>query len=163
MANPISDLQALVRTPLEAARDLAVIAQALQTLPDISAAVQPLPQAIHDIRTVPGIEDVAASLPELLDAIHRVPTIERLLVSLIAAIEPALADVKQLKEIVDAQQDQVTRIEAMVHRIERRSEVLERSVVDLQANADEAMRALPDPDNEDRGPLAKARDVITRG
>jgi hypothetical protein len=163
MANPISDLQALARTPLEAARDLAVIAQALQALPDISAAVQPLPAAINDIRNVPGIEDAAASLPDLVDAVHRVPTIEVLLVSLIAAVEPALADVKKLREIVDAQQDQVSHIEEMVQRIERRSLVLERGVVDLQAKTDEAMRALPDPDDEGRGPLAKARDVITGG
>jgi hypothetical protein len=85
------------------------------------------------------------------------------LLSLIAALEPALADVKQLRQIVDAQQDQVTHIEAMVQRIERRSQVLERSVVDLRADADEAMRALPDPDDEERGPLAKARDVLTGG
>lgn len=163
MANPISDLRALARAPLAAARDLAVIAQALQTLPDISAAVEPLPVAVNAVRNVPGIDDAAASLPDLVDAVHRVPTIEALLVSLIAAIEPALADVRRVTEIVDAQQDQVAHIEAMVQRIERRSQVLERSVVDLQANADEAMRALPDPDDHERGPLAKARDVITRG
>jgi hypothetical protein len=163
MANPISDLQSLARAPLEAARDLAVIAQALQTLPEISAAVEPLPEAINVIRNVPGIEHVAASLPELVDAVDRVPTIEALLLSLLTALEPALANVKQLREIVDAQQEQVTHIEAMVQRIERRSQVLERSVVDLQANADEAIRALPDPDDQERGPLAKARDVITGG
>jgi hypothetical protein len=163
MANPISELQTLARAPLDAARDLAKIAQALQTLPEISAAVEPLPGAINDIRNVPGIEHAAASLPDLFDAVDRVPTIEVLLLSLIAALEPALADVEQLRQIVDAQQDQVTHIEAMVQRIERRSQVLERSVVDLQANADEAMRALPDPDDEERGPLAKARDVLTGG
>jgi hypothetical protein len=163
MANPIAELQALARAPLEAARDLAVIAQALQTLPEISAAVEPLPGAIKDIRNVPGIEHAAASLPDIVDAVDRVPTIEALLLSLIAALEPALADVKQLRQIVDAQQDQVTHIEAMVQRIERRSQVLERSVVDLRADADEAMRALPDPDDEERGPLAKARDVLTGG
>jgi hypothetical protein len=162
MANPISDLQSLARAPLDAARDLAVIAQALQTLPEISAAVEPLPQAINDIRNIPGIDSAAASLPDLVDAVDRVPTIEALLLSLITAIEPTLRDVKQLREIIDAQHDQVTHIEAMVQRIERRSHVLERSVVDLQANADEAMRALPDPDDE-RGALAKARDVITGG
>jgi hypothetical protein len=92
-----------------------------------------------------------------------VPTIEALLLSLIAALEPALADVRRVTEIVGAQHDQVTHIEAMVQRIERRSQVLERSVVDLQAKADEAIRALPDPNDEDRCPLAKARDVITGG
>jgi hypothetical protein len=163
MANPISDLQALARAPVDAARDLAVIAQALQTLPELSAALEPLPEAINAIRNVPGIEDAAASLPDLVDAVDRVPTIEALLLSLIAALEPALADVKRVTEIIDAQHEQVTHIEAMVQSIERRSQVLERSVVDLQANADEAMRALPDPDDEARGPLAKARDVITGG
>jgi hypothetical protein len=163
MTNPIADLQALARTPRDAARDLAAIAQALQTLPEISAAIEPLPAAINDIRNLPGIDAAAASLPDVVDAVRRVPTIEALLLSLIAALEPTLSDVKQLREIVDAQQDQVTNIEAMVQRIERRSQVLERSVVDLQANADEAMRALPDPDDEGRGPLAKAREVITGG
>ena len=113
--------------------------------------------------TFPGIDEAAASLPDLLDAVHRVPTIEALLVSLMAALEPALADVKRVTEIVDAQQQQVTHIEAMVQLIERRSQTLERSVVDLRAKADEAMRALPDPDDEQRGPLAKARDAITGG
>jgi hypothetical protein len=163
MANPISDLQTLARAPLEAARDLAGIAQAVQTLPDISAAVKPVPGALNAIRTLPGVDDAAASLPDLVDAVRRVPTIEGLLVSLIAALEPALADVKRVTEIVDAQQTQVTHIEAMVERIEQRTQVLERSVVDLQAKADEAMRALPDPDDEERGPLAKARDAITGG
>jgi DNA repair ATPase RecN len=163
MANPISDLQALARAPVDAARDLAEIAQALQTMPEISAAVQPLPKAIDDIRRVPGIDEAAASLPALVDAVHRVPTIEALLVSLIAALEPTLADVKRVTEIVDAQQQQVTHIEAMVQLIERRSQTLERSVVDLQAKADEAMRALPDYDDEERGPLAKARDAISGG
>jgi DNA repair ATPase RecN len=163
VANPISDLQALARTPLAAARDLAQIAQALQTLPEISAAITPLPEAINDIRHIPGIDEATASLPDLVDAVHRVPTIEALLVSLIAALEPALTDVKRVAEIVDAQHQQVTHIEAMVQLIERRSQTLERSVADLQAKADEAMRALPDPDDEERGPLAKARDVITGG
>jgi hypothetical protein len=163
MPNPISDLQALARAPRDAARDLAVIAQALQTLPEISAAVEPIPKAINAIRDVPGIQDAAARLPDVIDAVHRVPTIEALLLSLIAALEQALADVKRVREIVDAQHEQVTHIEVMVERIERRSQVLERSVVDLQAKADEAMRALPDPDDEGRGPLAKARDVITGG
>jgi hypothetical protein len=161
MANPISDLQTLARAPLDAARDLAAIAQALQTLPEISAAVHPLPDAINYIRSVPGIEDAAASVPDLVDAVHIVPTIEALLVSLIAALEPALADVKRVAEIVDAQQTQVSHIEAMIERIEQRSEVIERSVVDLQTKADEAMRALPDAAYEERGPLAKARDAIT--
>jgi hypothetical protein len=163
MANPISDLQALTRAPLDAARDLAVIAQALRTLPDISAAIEPLPEAINVVRNVPGIEDAAASMPALVDAVHRVPTIEALLVALIAALEPALADVKRVTEIVDAQHAQVSHIEAMVQRIEQRSQVLERSVVDLQSKADEAMRALPDPDDKDRGPLAKAREAFTGG
>ena len=163
MANPISDLQAVARAPLEATRDLAVIAQALQTLPGIGAAVEPLPAAINDLRNLPGIDDAAASLPDLVDAVRRVPTIEGLLVSLIAALEPTLVDVRRVTEIVDAQHQQVTHIEAMVERIERRAQVLERSVVDLQAKADEAMRALPDPDDEGRGPLAKARDAITGG
>ena len=32
-----------------------------------------------------------------------------------------------------------------------------------QAKADKAMRALPDPDDEERGPLAKVRDAMTGG
>jgi hypothetical protein len=163
MTNPISDLQALARAPRDAARDLGAIAQALQTLPEISAAVEPLPAAINNIRNIPGIDAAAASVPDLVDAVRRVPTIETLLLSLIAALEPTLADVRRVTEIVDAQHQQVTHIEEMVERIERRSQVLERSVVDLQAKADEAMRALPDPDDEGRGPLAKAREVITGG
>jgi hypothetical protein len=149
--------------PLEAVRDLSLIARALQTLPEISAAVEPLPEAINAVRNLPGIDDASAILPDLVDAVHRVPTIEALLVSLIAAIEPTLADVRQLREIIDAQQKQVTHIEAMVQRIERRAEVLEHGVVDLQAKTDETMHALPDPDDEERGPLAKARDAITGG
>jgi Skp family chaperone for outer membrane proteins len=92
-----------------------------------------------------------------------VPTIVALLVALIAALEPALADVKRVTEIVDAQHAQVSHIEAMVQRIQRRSQVLERIVVDLQSKADEAMRALADPDDKDRGPLAKAREAFTGG
>lgn len=101
-ANPISDLQTLARAPLGAARDLAVIAQALQTLPEISAAVEPLPGVVSGIRNVPGIEHAAASLPDLVDAVQRVPTIEALVLSLIAALESALADVTRVTEIIDA-------------------------------------------------------------
>lgn len=43
----------------------------------------------------------------------------------------------------------MTHIEAMRQRIEGRSQVLERSVVDLQAKADTAMRVLPDPDDDE--------------
>jgi hypothetical protein len=38
--------------------------------------------------------------------------------------------------------------------------VLERAVVDLQNRADRAMRFLPDPANDNRTVLKKAKDVI---
>ena len=166
MANPISDLQALAGAPVTAARDLATIAHALQTLRESGAAVEPLPEAINTIRNVPGIEGAAASLPVLIDAVHQVPAIEALLHPLIAALAPALADVKRVREVVDSQHEQVTHIEAMVPRIECRSQVLERIVVDLQAKADGAIRVLPDPDDQEAvlGPrLAMSSPARDRG
>jgi hypothetical protein len=124
--NPVSDLQTLARAPMEALRDLAFIADALQALPGITAAVEPLPEALRQL-----------------------PAIEKSLRTLIASLEPALADVRRLREVIETQHQQVIHIDTTVQRIDRRTRVLERSV-----------RALPDPD-DDRGPLAKAREALT--
>jgi len=73
----------------------------------------------------------------------------------------ALADVHELRGIVGSQQQQVTHMEEMMQRLDRRTVVLERAVVDLQNKADRAMRLLPGPDDENRTVLEKAKDVIT--
>jgi hypothetical protein len=163
MANPISDLQALARAPLDAACDLAVIAQALQTLPEISAAVEPLPEAINGIRNIRVSKTpqraCATSSMQLTEYRRSRRCCSRS--SRRLSRRSRTSDSSGRSSLPNM--GQVTHIEAMVQCIERRSQVLERGVVDLQANADEAMRALPDPDGEQRGPLAKARDVITGG
>lgn len=117
---PLADLQALARAPLDVARNLRAIADAVRILPEI----------------------------------------ENLIVSLVAALEPALGDVHELRAIVGSQQQQVTHIEEMMQRLDRRTVVLERTVVDLQNKADHAMRLLPDADDDSRTVLEKAKDVI---
>jgi hypothetical protein len=47
-----------------------------------------------------------------------------------------------------------------MQRLDRRTVVLERAVVDLQSKADHAMQLLPDPDDDSRTVLEKAKDVI---
>jgi hypothetical protein len=133
--DPLADLQALARAPLDIARDLRGIAEAVRILPDIEDAVRPLTAIL--------------------------PAIEGLIISLTAALEPALIDVHQLRGIIASQQQQVTHIEEMIQRLDLRTAVIERTVVDLQTKADDAMQLLPDPDDDTRTVLEKARDAIT--
>lgn len=138
--DPLADLQALARAPLEIARDLRTIVDAVDNLPEI--------------------QEAARSLPAIVEALQMLPAIEHLIVSLVAALEPALTDVHELRGIVGSQQQQVTHMEEMMQRLDRRTVVLERTVVDLQNKADRAMQLLPDPDDDTRTVLEKAKDVI---
>lgn len=119
-----------------------------------------MPAVVQQIRELPAINQAVQSLPMIVEGIRNLPVIEQAVLALIAALEPALLDLHRVREIVDVQQQQVTHVEEMMQAIERRSAVLERAVLGLKAQADEAMRALPDPD-DDRGAIAKARDVLT--
>lgn len=158
--DPLGDLQALARAPLEVARDLRAIADAVQILPEIAEAIQPLPKIVDAVDHLPEIQDAVRSIPALVEAVQMLPAIERLIVSLVAALEPALTDVHELRAIVGSQQQQVTHMEEMMQRLDRRTMVLERTIVDLQKKADHAMRLLPDPEDDARTVLEKAKDAI---
>jgi hypothetical protein len=88
------------------------------------------------------------------------PAIENLIVSLVAALEPTPADVRELRGIVGSQQQRVTHIEEMMQRLDGRTVVLERTVVDLQAKADRALQLLREPDDDSRTVLEKAKRCI---
>jgi hypothetical protein len=158
--DPLADLQALARAPLDVARDLRAIADAVRILPEIEEALRPLPKIVDAADGLPEIQEAVRSLPAIIEAVRMLPAIENLIVSLVAALEPALADVHELRGIVGSQQQQVTHIEEMMQRLDRRTVTLERAVVDLQSKADHAMELLPDPDDDGRTVLEKAKDVI---
>jgi chromosome segregation ATPase len=158
--DPLADLQALTRAPLDVARDLKAIADALRVLPEIEQALRPLPKIVDTAERLPELQDALHSLPTIIEALHRLPAIEDLIVSLAAALQPALTDVHELRGIVGSQQQQVTHIEEMMQRLDRRTVVLERAVTDLQHKADRAMHLLPDPDDDTRTVLEKAKDAI---
>ena len=158
--DPLADLQALARAPLDVARDLRAIADAVRVVPEIEEAIRPLPKIVDAADSLPEIQEAVRSLPAIVEALRMLPAIETLLVSLAAALEPALADVHELRGIVGSQQQQVTHMEEMMQRLDRRTVVLERAVVDLQNKADRAIRLLPDPDDDNRTVLEKAKDVI---
>jgi hypothetical protein len=50
----------------------------------------------------------------------------------------------------------------MMQLLEQRTAVIETTILGLASGADQALRALPDPD-DDRGTLTKAKDAITGG
>lgn len=159
--DPLADVQALARAPREVARDLRRIADAVQILPEIEEVMRPLPTIVDAVDNLPEIQEAVRSLPAIVEALQMLPAIENLIVSLVAALEPALTDVHELRGIVGPQQQQVTHMEEMMERLDRRTEVLERTVVDLKNKADQAMRLLPDPDEDNRTVLEKAKDAIT--
>lgn len=158
--DPLADLQALVRAPLDVARDLRAIADAVHVLPEIEAAIRPLPKIVGAVEDLPEIQDAVRSIPAIVEAVQMLPAIEHLIVSLVAALEPALTDVHELRGIVGSQQQQVTHMEAMMQRLDQRTVVLERTILDLQGKADQAMELLPDPDDDSRTVLEKAKDAI---
>ena len=158
--DPLADLQALARAPLGVGRDLRVIADAVQVLPEVAEAIRPLPKIVDAVEGIPDIQDVVRSIPAIVEAVQMLPAIEHLVVSLVAALEPALTDVHELRGIVGSQQQQVTHTEEMMERLDRRTLVLERTIVDLQKKADHAMELLPDPDDHNRTVLEKAKDAI---
>jgi hypothetical protein len=51
-------------------------------------------------------------------------------------------------------------METMMQRLDRRTTVLERTGLDLQKKADHAMELLPDPEDDNRTVLEKAKDAI---
>jgi hypothetical protein len=158
--DPLGDLQALARAPLEVARDLRAIAEAVQILPEIAEAIRPLARFVDAVEDLPEIQDAVQSIPAIIEAVQMLPAIEHLIVSLVAALEPALTDVHELRGIVGSQQQQVTHMEEMMERLDRRTVVLERTIVDLQSKADRAMKILPDPDDDSRTMLEKAKHAI---
>lgn len=87
------------------------------------------------------------------------PAIERLIVSLVAAVEAALIDAHELRVgRFPAAGD--AHMEATMQRLDRRTMVLERTIVDLQKKADHAMELLPDPEVDNRMVLEKTKDAI---
>ncbi len=159
--DPLADLRTLARVPLDVARDLAAIADAVQILPEIAEATRALPKVVDAVNDLPKIQRAVRSLPAISQALRILPTIENLLVALTASLEPALGDVHDIREVISSQQLQVTHIEEIMQRLDRRTLVLERAVVELQSKADEAMELLPDPDDDTRTVLEKAKDVVT--
>jgi hypothetical protein len=158
--DPLADVRALARAPRDVARDLLAIADAVRVLPEIEQALRPLPKIVAAAESLPEIQEAVRSLPAVIEAVRMLPAIENLVVSLVAAVEPALVDVHELRGIVGSQQQQVTHIEEMMQRLDRRTVVLERAVLDLQNKADQAMALLPDRDDDSRTVLEKAKDVI---
>ena len=69
----------------------------------------------------------------LIEGIRRLPVIEDLLQTLTTALEPGLADVHCVHEIVDIQPQQVTYDEQMLQRVNQRSAVLERGFLTCKA------------------------------
>jgi hypothetical protein len=161
--DPLGDLRSLTRAPLDVTRDLRAIADAARILPEIEEALRPLPRIVDAATDLPALEEAVGSLPAILEAVRAVPALEALVISLLAVLEPALADVHELRGIVGSQQQQVTHMEEMMRRMDQRTGVLERVVLDLQSKADQAMRLLPDPDDDNRTVLEKAKDVIAGG
>jgi type VI protein secretion system component VasF len=105
---------------------------------------------------------LAADLTAITDAIRSVRTIETMLASLLAALDPLLTDVERLRKTVEPQQKRVAHIEQMMLVLEQRTAVIETTLLRLASDADQAIRALPDPD-DDRGALTKAKDAIAGG
>jgi hypothetical protein len=161
--DPLGDLRSLTRAPLDVTRDLRGIADALRILPEIADALRPLPKIVDAAENRPELEEAVRSLPAILEAARAVPALEALVISLLATLEPALADVHELRGIVGSQQQQVTHMEEMMRRMDQRTAVLERVALDLQAKADQAMGLLPNPDDDTRTVLEKAKDVIAGG
>ncbi len=105
---------------------------------------------------------LAADLNLIPGAMRSVRTIETMLTSLLAAVDPLLTDVERLRKTVEPQHERVAHIERMMQVLEQRTAVIETTILGLASDADQALRALPDPD-DDRGTLAKAKDTITGG
>jgi hypothetical protein len=107
--------------------------------------------------------DVVRDLRDIADGVRRImPALEDVLLILNAGLAPLFADVVRLRETVLPQQERVAHIEHMTEGLSERVINIERAVLQLQARLDAAMRLLPDP-NDDRGPLAKAKDAIAGG
>jgi septation ring formation regulator EzrA len=101
------------------------------------------------------VEDLAA----IADAARRVPAIEETLVSIRPAIGAAVSEARAIRETVEPQQERVAHIEDMVEEMSGRIATVEEALGQLLAVAEKAVELLPDSDQ--RGPLTKAREVIT--
>ena len=105
-------------------------------------------------------ERLIDDLDAIAEAVRRVPPIEQALASLRPQIEAATTDVRRVRETVEPQQERVAHIEDMVEDMHARLEAMEGALSRLLSMAEGAVELLPDPD-DDRGPIAKARDAIT--
>ncbi len=105
---------------------------------------------------------LATDLNVIAKAMRDVSAIETMLASLLSALEPLLTDVERLRKTVEPQQQRVAHIEQMMQTLDRRTAVIEQTVQQLAAKADDAIKLLPDPD-DDRGALTRAKDAITGG
>jgi hypothetical protein len=76
-------------------------------LPEIAAAIRPLAKIVDAVDNLPEIQDAVCSIPALVEAVQMLSAIERLIVTLVAALEPALIDVHEPRGIVGSQQQQV--------------------------------------------------------
>jgi hypothetical protein len=59
--------------------------------------MQPLPKIVTAVDNLPEIQDAVRSNPAIVEAVQMLPAIEHLIISLVAALEPALTDVHELR------------------------------------------------------------------
>lgn len=104
---------------------------------------------------------VTGDIRTIADAMLRVSVIERTLIALLAELRSVGGEITRVRGAVEPQQQKIAKIERTMQTLDRRTAVIEQAIIDLNTKADTAAELLPDPDDDDRSPLEKARDVIT--
>ena len=105
---------------------------------------------------------LATDLGVITDAMRSVRAMETMLASLLTALGLLLTDVERLRKTVEPQAGKIAHIGQMMQVLEQRTAVIETTVLRLASDAEQARRALPDPD-DDPGMLTKAKQTITGG
>ena len=106
---------------------------------------------------------VVGDIRAVADAALRVSVIERTLMSLLSELQLVGAEITRVRSVIEPQQKKVSSIEQIVRTVSQRTAVIEQTLLDLKEKVDAATELLPDPGSDGRGPLLKAKDVITGG
>jgi hypothetical protein len=158
----INTLLNVTRVPRQLGDALGAINEMARRLPGlqrvITERVGSLDRGVRDVLAL--LRAIAADLERVRATVEpqheRVAAIERGL-----AILPGLAaDLEGLRAIVEPQHERVVGIEEVVARLDLHLSELQGTLALLKGDVEGATERLPDPD--DRGPLARVRETVTR-
>ena len=149
----VSGLLAPLRLPERALAALEAVAQHLGPMRDEIVRVRQL---------IEGTNEKVEQVPEMLDTVKRISEQAEPLEEMLPAIDrlekTMAARLDAMNEVLTALESDESHLNMAVEGLCERMQSMHRTIEDLKGDVERVTDRMPDPD---RGPLEKARDVLT--